>query len=53
MKIILEINKPENVTDDEVMLMALFMFMGHSITDDIASKFKYEEFDVLDVQIVR
>ncbi len=51
MKIILEINKPTDATDSELMTMALYKFMGHSINDDVLSKFKHEELDVIDIKI--
>lgn len=51
MKIILEINKPTDATNSDLMTMALYKFMGHSIHDDVLSKFKHEEFDVVDIEI--
>ncbi len=51
MKLILEINKPVGTTDSDLMAMALYKFMGQRIFDDVLSKFKFEEFDVIDIKI--
>ncbi|WP_156150904.1 MULTISPECIES: hypothetical protein [Pseudoalteromonas] len=50
-KIILNVDVPENVSAQELEEMALFKFMGHAIDSEVASKFKHEEFDVIDFEI--
>ena len=45
-KVILSVNVPDGVTNDELNQFLLFKYMGHCIRGDVLSKFDYEELDV-------
>jgi len=45
-KITLTCDIPQGVTDSDLDKFLAFKFMGHSITDDVLSKFRHEDLDV-------
>gem|GEM_PF-6997159 len=52
-KVILDINLPEGVTEQELAHFLNYKLLGHGGTDEVLSKFKYEEIDVnyFDIEI--
>ncbi len=52
-KIILDINLPQGVNEQELEHFLNYKLLGHGGTDEVLSKFKYEEIDVnyFDIEI--
>lgn len=50
-RVTLEINLPDNVSEEELAHFLNFKFLGHGGDGDVLSKFQYEELDVEDYKI--
>ena len=52
-KIILEVNEPEDASLGDIEHFLLFKFMGHEVKQAVLDKFECEESDVQDFEIKR
>ena len=52
-KLKMSINVPKNVTNEDIMKMLNFQFLGHAIQNEDIEKFPHECIDVEDYEIVK